>query len=87
MKKTLLVLSAIALNIAVVGCSTSRPVIINSEILKSHQAPYKVFGLGNWSQGYSIITLTDANNQYFTIKAINVDLLKVGDEYKPTLVN
>lgn len=65
------------------SCSANRSVVDNDQILKKHQAPYTVFGIGYWRPGYSILTLTDASHDYFIIKTLSVDSLKVGSEYRP----
>jgi hypothetical protein len=63
---------------------STRPAIDNSIALKDHQKPYKIFSIGYWKPGYSIITLRDARQEYFTIKTPKNDSLKVGDIYYPS---
>lgn len=73
----------LGLQLFFLGCTTSRPVIDNSAVLKDHQAPYKVFSIGYWDRGYNILTLTDADHQYLVIKTRQNLSLKVGDIYQP----
>ena len=82
MKKVILVLGFMSL-VCLFGCSASKPGINNDKILSSYQPPYKVFGIGYWKPGYSVLTLTDASHQYFVIKTVNIDSLKIGNEYRP----
>lgn len=83
MKKLLRLLFAASL--CSFGCSSTKPVIDNSAQFSGHPKPYKVFSIGYWQPGYTIITLTDAQNIYFTIKAPKNDTLKVGDIYTAQL--
>jgi hypothetical protein len=64
------------------GCATRQEVVTDPSVFQSHPKPYKIFGIGYWSPGYMILTLIDANNQYFTIKANRDDKLKVGALYE-----
>lgn len=80
--KALFVL-VLMLHIFLFSCSTTKPAIDNTLVLKDYQSPYKVFSVGYWRPGYSIITLTDASQNYFVIRTLNVDSLKVGAEYNP----
>jgi hypothetical protein len=63
------------------SCTASRPVIDNSQIIAKHPKPIKVFGVGNWKPGYSVLTLTDANSTYFVIIARVNDTLRKGVTY------
>ncbi|SDF81671.1 hypothetical protein SAMN05216464_13510 [Mucilaginibacter pineti] len=63
------------------SCSVSKPVIDNSLIIARHPKPIKVFGIGNWKPGYSVLTLIDADNQYFVITTKQIDTLKKGAIY------
>jgi hypothetical protein len=65
------------------GCTASRPVIDNSQIMSQHPKPIKVFGVGNWKPGYSVLTLVDANSNYFVIIAKANDTLHKGVTYLP----
>ncbi|MES2277715.1 MAG: hypothetical protein V4592_16940 [Bacteroidota bacterium] len=81
MKKVLLVL--LVLPVVLFGCVATKTVTDNSAQLKEHTRPYKVFSIGIWQPGYSIITLTDANHEYFIIKTVSNESLKIGDTYQP----
>lgn len=63
------------------SCAVNKPVIDNSVQFNDHLRPYRIYSIGNWQPGYSVITLIDAKNDYFTIKAIKNDSLKIGDSY------
>ncbi len=76
----LLIASACFLN-----CTVSKPVIDNSEQFSNHLQPYRIFSIGYWQHGYSVITLIDARHDYFTIKTIRNDSLKIGDNYQARL--
>jgi hypothetical protein len=65
------------------GCSTTKTVVTEKSVINQHPQPIKVFGIGYWTPGYTILTLVDADKTYFTIKAKRNDLLKVGDVYRP----
>jgi hypothetical protein len=65
------------------SCSVNKQVIDNKSQIETYQQPYKVFGIGYWLPGYSILTLTDASHAYFTVKAARNDSLKIGDIYHP----
>lgn len=67
------------------GCATSKPAIDNSEQFSNHLQPYRIFSIGYWQHGYSVITLIDARHDYFIIKAIRNDSLKIGDNYQARL--
>lgn len=79
MKKLLRVI--IAASLCSFGCSATKPVIDNSAQFNTHPKPYKVFSIGYWQPGYSVLTLTDAQNAYFTIKILKNDSLKIGGVY------
>lgn len=83
MKKILPGLLAIAM--LFFGCAVNKPIANDADELKAHPQPFKIFGIGNWSPGYSILTLTDSSHQYFTIKAPDDPNLKLGDIYRPQL--
>lgn len=63
------------------GCAGSRPVFNNSDALQSHQQPLKIFSIGYWNSKSRVLTLTDAQGKYFTIRDAKNDSLKVGDLY------
>lgn len=66
------------------SCTASKPVVIdNASLFKAHQPPYKIFSIGNWQKGYSIVTLTDATHDYFTIKTVQNNTMKIGETYDP----
>ena len=82
MKKVIFALISM-LHLFFISCTASKPIINNDQIFSSYQPPYKVFGIGYWKPGYSVLTLTDASHRYFVIKTVNVDSLKIGNEYRP----
>ncbi|PAW95180.1 hypothetical protein CKK33_17410 [Mucilaginibacter sp. MD40] len=73
--------SRILLLLFLFSCTASKPVIDNLQIIAKHPKPIKVFGIGNWKPGYSVLTLIDANNQYFVITTKQNDTLKRGAIY------
>lgn len=73
--------SRILLLLFLFSCTASKPLIDNSKILTKHPKPIRVFGIGNWKPGYSVLTLIDANNQYFVITTKQNDTLKRGAIY------
>ncbi|GAB3904435.1 hypothetical protein [Mucilaginibacter boryungensis] len=85
MKKVLLMLTAITMLFE--SCAVNKPITDDAAILNIHQQPYIVFGIGNWRPGYSILTLTDASHQYFTLKTVDNPSLKIGDVYQPQLIS
>ena len=81
MKKGLLLF--LVLHLFVLSCTSTRPVVDNSAVLKDYQQPFKIFGVGYAEPGYNILTLTDANNKYVVIKERQKNTFKVGDIYNP----
>lgn len=81
MKKSLLVL--FILQVFFISCTATKPLVTDNDIFQDHQPPFKIFSIGNWKPGYCVLTLTDAKHQYITIKALQNDSLKIGDEYHP----
>ena len=81
MKKGLLLL--LVLQLLHLSCTSTRPVIDNSAALKDYQAPFRIFGIGYAEPGYSILTLTDANNKYIVVKERQKNTFKVGEIYTP----
>ncbi len=65
------------------SCASQKPLIDNTALLKAHPQPYKIFGIGDWGPGYCIVTLYDADNQYFSITVPKKEALKIGDIYVP----
>lgn len=63
------------------ACTASKPIIDNSLTIAKHPKPIKVFGVGNWKPGYSVLTLVDANSTYFVIIAKANDTLRKGATY------
>ena len=53
--------------ICLFGCKSSRPLVSDAAVLNQHPKPIKIFGIGNWKPGYSVLTLVDASNNYFII--------------------
>jgi len=64
-------------------CSAPKQIINNTASFNIHPKPYHVFAVGKWNNDYVVLTLTDAQNTYFNIKADYNALLKKGDVYKP----
>jgi len=60
------------------SCSSPKSIIIDPVIFQSHPKPIKIFGIGYWKPGYMVLTLTDANKEYFVIITQRNDSLKVG---------
>jgi hypothetical protein len=52
-------------------------------ILLKHPQPLKIFTAGRWNENYTILTLVDAQNIYFTVMVKRNDSLKVGAIYTP----
>jgi hypothetical protein len=67
----------------IVACSSQKQTANDTTQFSKYPAPYHVFSVGQWNSDYVIYTLTDANNNYFTVKAINNLSLKRGDIYTP----
>jgi hypothetical protein len=65
------------------GCTAQRSVVDNESLLKNHPQPYTVFAIGQWKEGYAVVTLIDSHQQYFTITTTKKDGMKVGDIYTP----
>lgn len=63
------------------ACSTTRNAPNNSQILAEHVPPLKIFGVGHYSSNSIILTLIDANNQYFTVEAPVDTNYKIGKAY------
>jgi hypothetical protein len=66
------------------SCSAPKQVVVitNNDFSK-YQQPYHVFAIGQWSSGYVVLTLADAQNDYFTIKTAYNSSIKKGDVYNP----
>lgn len=69
--------------IGVFGCSSSKPLIIDPSVFKDHPKPYKIFGIGKWKPGYSVLTLVDAKSSYFTVITKNNEAFSKGAIYSP----
>jgi hypothetical protein len=66
------------------SCTAQRQITAtNQSDINKYQQPYHIFSVGQWSQGYVILTLTDDRDAYFTVKAENNESLKKGAVYKP----
>ena len=63
------------------GCSAAKPIVTDSAVLRSHPKPIKIYGIGDWTPGYVVITLIDTKNQYFTIITQKNDRLHIGSIY------
>jgi hypothetical protein len=64
------------------ACSTQKGAVDNQRVLRAHRAPLKISNIGYWGQNYSVLTILDANNKYFTIRTLRNDSVKVGDVYQ-----
>lgn len=60
------------------SCSTQKPVVTDPAVIQAHPKPLKIFGIGFWKPGYMILTLIDANKEYFVITTQRDDNLRVG---------
>lgn len=65
------------------SCATPKQLINNEAEFKKHPQPYHIFTIGNWQGEYIVLTLVDANKNYFIIKAIKNNSLKAGSVYIP----
>jgi hypothetical protein len=65
------------------SCSAPKQIVADHSVLDKHEPPYYIFAVGAWNSDYSILTLTDNHNSYFTIKTSYNSSLKRGDVYKP----
>lgn len=81
MKKPLLLLCLLFLLSA---CAASKKAAVNNDaVFKQHTSPVKIFGIGRYNPNQVILTLIDANNQYFVIEEPFREDLKVGAIYTP----
>jgi hypothetical protein len=74
----------LALQLSITSCTSSQYVADNT-VLKDHQPPFTVFAIGYWTNGYNILTLTDANHEYMVIKIKQNTAIKIGDTYRPEI--
>jgi len=81
MKRSLFPL--LILQLFLLNCTSTKPVIDNKLALKDYKGPFKIFGIGYGEPGYNILTLTDNNDEYVIIKARQNTALKVGGIYTP----
>jgi len=65
------------------GCSAAKPDVNNAAALQGHPKPIKIFGIGYGKPGYTVLTLVDANKEYFTITTKQDENLKVGGQFDP----
>jgi hypothetical protein len=65
------------------SCAVQKQPVNYIQVYSKHIEPYHVFSVGNWTDGYFILTLTDANNEYFNIVTNSPVAPKRGDVYKP----
>lgn len=64
------------------ACSSTKSIPVNNDkILQAHSKPVTIFGIGNYRQNSIILTLVDAQNQYFTLEAPKTGNFKVGNVY------
>jgi len=71
----------LAVFVLMAGCASQRREIDDLELLR-HTTPIKIFGVGYWRKGFTVLTLVDANKQYFTIIRQSNDSLKIGLVYR-----
>ncbi len=76
MKKTPLFFSFLLFS-----CAAPKKIVTNS--ISNYKQPYHVFAVGQWNPEYVILTLTDADNTYFTVKTIYNASFKKGALYTP----
>jgi hypothetical protein len=68
--------------VCLVGCVSVRmPLATDAALIRSHPQPVTIFKIGRWNDDYSVLTLIDANNRYFTVTVKRNDSLKVGSVY------
>ena len=65
------------------ACSSQKVMVNDASAFNTHPQPYRIYSIGKWNQQYSIYTLIDARDKYFTIKADSNSMLKKGDVYIP----
>lgn len=66
------------------ACSSKKELVNNENALLKYQQPYRVYLIGKWNQQYSIFTLIDARDNFFTVRGSNNTALKKGDVYVPS---
>jgi len=80
MKKLLMVIPWLVLTCCTTVREQQTP---DTAIIQKHTQPFKIFGTGRWNEDYTILTLVDAKNIYFTVTVKRNDSLKVGAIYNP----
>ncbi|MES2375763.1 MAG: hypothetical protein V4553_04260 [Bacteroidota bacterium] len=65
------------------ACSSQKQTAVYATDISKYIEPYHIFLVGKWDSNYSIFTLVDAHDTYFTIKGNYNASLKRGDVYKP----
>jgi outer membrane biogenesis lipoprotein LolB len=81
MKKTLIAISCLLF-----ACCTSvrtEQQATDAAVIQKHPQPLKIFSIGRWNEDYTILTLIDANNTYFTVTVKKNDNLKADSIYNP----
>jgi hypothetical protein len=63
------------------ACSSQKQVVTDAAVFSKYLAPYHVFSIGRWNDNYTIYTLIDSHNTYFTVKGNKNNSLKKGDVY------
>ncbi|MFD2146394.1 hypothetical protein [Mucilaginibacter antarcticus] len=56
----------------------------NVSTFNQYQQPYHVYAVGKWNTQFSVYTLIDADDKYFTVKANSNNAIKKGDVYVPS---
>jgi hypothetical protein len=66
------------------SCTAPRQMVeSNPADFNKHPRPYHIFYVGIWNSSYSVLTLVDADNDYFTARVPYNSALKKGDTYTP----
>lgn len=65
------------------ACSSQKQTVTDLTDINSHPKPYRIYSVGKWNAAYQVLTLTDANDKYFTVKTNYNPSLKKGEIYQP----
>ncbi|MDB5031915.1 hypothetical protein [Mucilaginibacter sp.] len=65
------------------SCAAPKKIVTSTNTTSQYKQPYHVFAVGQWNPEYVILTLIDADDTYFTVKAIYNASLKKGAVYTP----
>jgi len=66
------------------GCAVpARLDVTDPALIRAHPQPVTIFGIGYWGKDRMVLTLTDAQHQYFIVKVPRNDQLRTGTSYTP----